>query len=130
MATTDSAQRSEEAARTRIVAVAFEHFAQHWFRGGSLARIAREVGISQTGLLHHFPSKAALLQAVLGARDLRDLTAAEATGPDHPAFEWVTMRLAFMRSMIESALRRGIDDIALQSLTAAGGSVGMLLLRT
>ncbi|MFE3054483.1 TetR/AcrR family transcriptional regulator [Nocardia sp. NPDC059239] len=151
MATTDFAQRSGEAARTRIVEVAFEHFAQHGFRGGSLAKIAAEAGISQSGLLHHFPSKAALLQAVLGARDLQDLqatatrpedlqsmtfedlltfltrviannennrnvirlahlTAAEATGPNHPAFEWVTLRLAFMRSVIESAVQRGIEQ--------------------
>ncbi|MGF6888644.1 AcrR family transcriptional regulator [Nocardia sp. GAS34] len=80
MATTDSAQRSGELARARIVEIAFEHFARHGYRGSSLARVAAEADISQSGLLHHFSTKDALLQAVLGARDLRDLVA---TGTSH-----------------------------------------------
>ena len=40
-------------------------FAQHGFRGASIANIAEEVQISEPGLLHHYPSKRDLLFGVL-----------------------------------------------------------------
>jgi len=150
MATTDSAARSGRSSRARIVEVALEHFAAHGYRGTSLARIAKEAGLSQPGILHHFPTKAALLGAVLTERDKRDLAAvglsddemadldfpqalevlekiaarnvtnrslvqfahlvsAEATGGDHPAYEWVTVRTAYVRTFVTSAIRRSIE---------------------
>ena len=39
------------------------------FRSASLAVIAERAGLSETGLLHHFPSKDHLLTAVLEERD-------------------------------------------------------------
>ncbi len=48
---------------------ASELFASDGFRGTSLASIAEAAGLSQPGLLHHFPSKSALLVAVLARRD-------------------------------------------------------------
>ncbi|WP_051637421.1 TetR/AcrR family transcriptional regulator [Rhodococcus sp. UNC363MFTsu5.1] len=156
MATTDSAERSGRLSRARILEIALEHFAIHGYRGSSLARIAAEAGISQPGLLHHFPNKAALLMAVLAERDVQDLhatgtdpealsemdfaalidflvriarhnvqnrdlvqlahlTAAEATGTEHPAREWVVGRQKFLQSMIESSLRRGVEDGSVRS---------------
>jgi AcrR family transcriptional regulator len=44
-------------------------FAEFGFNAGSLRGIAERVGISQAGLLHHFPTKVALLSAVLALRD-------------------------------------------------------------
>lgn len=52
-----------------ILDAALEVFAQSGFRAGSLRDIADRVGISEAGLLHHFPSKSALLGAVLERRD-------------------------------------------------------------
>jgi AcrR family transcriptional regulator len=75
MAKTEAAERSGRLSRARIVEIAFDHFAAHGYRGASMAKVAAEVGISQPGLLHHFPSKALLLQAVLEERDNRDLAA-------------------------------------------------------
>ena len=49
----------------RIVDVAVRYIARNWARGTSLADIAAEAGVSQTGLLYHFGSKEALLNAVL-----------------------------------------------------------------
>ncbi|MGW0710586.1 TetR/AcrR family transcriptional regulator [Streptomyces sp. NPDC002643] len=58
--------------RSRIIDVAVEHFAQWGFHASSLARIAKDVGITQGGLLHHFPSKEDLLVQVLARIDETD----------------------------------------------------------
>jgi AcrR family transcriptional regulator len=59
--------------REEILAAADAAFAKHGFRGTSLATIAQEVGLSQPGLLHHFPSKEHLLLEVLRYRDEQGL---------------------------------------------------------
>jgi len=51
-------------------------FARHGYRGAPLAAVATAVDMTQPGLLHHFPSKADLLLAVLAERDeaaIRDM---------------------------------------------------------
>ncbi|MFK0120435.1 TetR/AcrR family transcriptional regulator [Streptomyces sp. NPDC090994] len=50
--------------RDRIVAVASEQFATAGYAHTSMTRVAKEAGITATGLLHHFPSKQHLLLAV------------------------------------------------------------------
>ena len=55
--------------RDRIVAEATRIFARDGYRSGSLQRIAQACGLTQQGLLHYFRSKAALLLAVVEARD-------------------------------------------------------------
>src|ERR1700754_572702 len=55
--------------RQDIVEAAIEVFSASGFRKGSLRDVADRVGLSQAGLLHHFPSKEHLLQAVLAWRD-------------------------------------------------------------
>ncbi|MBD8703650.1 TetR/AcrR family transcriptional regulator [Frigoribacterium sp. CFBP9039] len=55
--------------RAAIVDAAFEVFSTRGYRGGSLQEVADRVGVSQTGLLHYFPSKRDLLRAVLERRD-------------------------------------------------------------
>jgi AcrR family transcriptional regulator len=59
--------------REEILAAADAAFARHGFRGASLATIAQEVGLSQPGVLHHFPSKEDLLLEVLRYREERGL---------------------------------------------------------
>src|SRR5437762_2821223 len=54
--------------REQVLQAAMEAFATRGYRGASLASIAAEVGISQPGLLHHFPSKEHLLVGVLELR--------------------------------------------------------------
>jgi AcrR family transcriptional regulator len=44
-------------------------FSSAGFHGASLRGIAERAGLSQAGLLHHYPSKKRLLEAVLGWRD-------------------------------------------------------------
>lgn len=55
--------------RESIVTAAHEVFAARGYRGGSLQDVADKVGMSQTSLLHYFPSKSDLLLAVLNWRD-------------------------------------------------------------
>jgi AcrR family transcriptional regulator len=63
--TRDRGKESKEA----ILAAARQLFAKRGYRGTSLASIAEAAGLSQPGLLHHYPSKDALLLAVLASRD-------------------------------------------------------------
>jgi AcrR family transcriptional regulator len=51
--------------RERIIDVAVRFIARNGARGTSLGDIAAEAGVSQAGLLYHFGSKEALLNAVL-----------------------------------------------------------------
>ncbi|MFC4502181.1 MULTISPECIES: TetR/AcrR family transcriptional regulator [Streptomyces] len=60
------------ASRLKAVRAALELFATTGYQGTSVARVAEHAGLSQSGLLHHFPSKAVLLAAVLEQRDAED----------------------------------------------------------
>lgn len=64
--------------RSRILDAAAIVFGENGYEVGSVRRVAELAGMSQAGLLHHFPNKLALLSAVLERRDERaqELTAA------------------------------------------------------
>lgn len=88
--------RSEER-RAEIVRAALEVIAERGYRGASLAAVAERVGLTQQGLLHHFPTKDALLVAVLEERDQWDAV---------PDGRW---RLELLASLVEyNAMRPGI----------------------
>ncbi|MEU5587964.1 TetR/AcrR family transcriptional regulator [Streptomyces chrestomyceticus] len=72
------ARRAER--REAILQAAMELIAERGYRGTSLAAVAERAGLTQQGLLHHFPSKELLLVGVLEARDRWDTAAAAATG--------------------------------------------------
>jgi AcrR family transcriptional regulator len=57
------------ARRQEIIDAAIAVFSSAGFHKGSLRHVADRVNLSQAGLLHHFPSKEHLLQAVLDWRD-------------------------------------------------------------
>jgi AcrR family transcriptional regulator len=111
--------------RRTILATALEVFGESGFRGASIREIANRVGMTDTGVLHHFGGKGNLLLEVVkqkededaGALDdpyLRDLVAkngtrrsgtvrlfttlsAEATDPEHPAHEHFVNRYETVR---------------------------------
>jgi AcrR family transcriptional regulator len=58
-----------KATRIAILDAALEVFALSGYRAGSLKDVAERVRMSEAGLLHHFPSKVKLLEAVLDHRD-------------------------------------------------------------
>lgn len=59
--------------REQIIEQATKLFGQVGFHHATISEIAAHCGISRAGLLHHFPSKEALLEAVLAARDTEDI---------------------------------------------------------
>ncbi|MCB5164865.1 TetR/AcrR family transcriptional regulator [Streptomyces bambusae] len=93
--------RSEER-RGEILRAALEVIAERGYRGASLAAVAERVGLTQQGVLHHFPSKEALLVAVLEERDRWDTGG----GSRAAAGEW---RLDLLASLVDyNAMRPGI----------------------
>ena len=63
------------AKRDEIIEAATGLFGEVGYRSASLREISSRVGISHPGLLHHFPTKQLLLQAVLERRDEADFAA-------------------------------------------------------
>ncbi|HEX3050364.1 MAG TPA: TetR/AcrR family transcriptional regulator [Aggregatilineaceae bacterium] len=72
-----SRPRRTQAERTRqrkeqVIREAIRFFGQNGYHGTKLADIANAAGVTEPGLLHHFPSKAHLLMEVLAERDRID----------------------------------------------------------
>lgn len=68
-----SPQKRERRDRTEeILQTATRLFSQKGYRGTSLASIAKEVGLTEPGLLHYFPTKVKLLEGVLEFREKED----------------------------------------------------------
>jgi len=67
--------------REDILAAAVVVYAEVGYRGSSLREIARRVGMTHAGLLYYFPSKEALLAAVLERRDAEDVEREHLSGP-------------------------------------------------
>ncbi|MFF3748263.1 TetR/AcrR family transcriptional regulator [Streptomyces kronopolitis] len=64
--------------REAILESAMELIAERGYRRTTLAAVAERAGLTQQGLLHHFPTKELLLVSVLEARDRWDLASAAA----------------------------------------------------
>ncbi|MFF0480136.1 TetR/AcrR family transcriptional regulator [Streptomyces sp. NPDC004435] len=91
--------RSEER-RAEILRAALEVIAERGYRGATLGSVAERVGLTQQGLLHYFPTKEALLVAVLEERDRWD------TSGGRGREGW---RLDLLESLVEyNAMRPGI----------------------
>jgi len=56
--------------RQEIVAAAFDVFARHGYPNSTMSQIAKRAGMTMPGVTHHFPTKSALVEAVLRERDL------------------------------------------------------------
>ncbi|WP_375424028.1 TetR/AcrR family transcriptional regulator [uncultured Friedmanniella sp.] len=87
------AEATEER-RQQILRAAVEAFAESGYNGTSLRDIAGRAGLSHTGLLHHFPDKPGLLEAVLDAR-VESASVAFPLGSEHPE--------TFLRALVQVA---------------------------
>ena len=65
------AQRTQQR-KEQVIREAIRFFGQNGYHGTRLADIAKAAGVTEPGLLHHFPSKAHLLMEVLAERDRID----------------------------------------------------------
>ena len=94
------------AKRREIIEQAMALFGEVGYRGASLREVAARCGLSHTGLLHHFPTKEALLQAVLEHRDREDVALVTADGAG---------ALDGLRRLVDlvalNATRRGIVEL-------------------
>lgn len=77
------------ARREEILAAALAVFAAQGYGGTSLREVARRVGLSLTGVIHHFGTREALLAAILRARDEHDLPRVRAAGDAIDGLLWV-----------------------------------------
>lgn len=88
--------------RAEIVRAALEVIAERGYRGATLGSVAERVGLTQQGLLHYFPTKEALLVAVLEERDQWDT----GTGRRSQKGTWP---LGLLASLVDyNAMRPGI----------------------
>ncbi|MDX3378818.1 TetR/AcrR family transcriptional regulator [Streptomyces cyaneofuscatus] len=88
--------RSEER-RAEILRATLEVIAERGYRGATLGAVAERVGLTQQGLLHYFPTKEALLVAVLEDRDRWDTGGGGGRGGDEEG-AW---RLELLGSLVE-----------------------------
>jgi AcrR family transcriptional regulator len=76
MSSTTSLRRTQaertSSRKEQIIRAAIHFFGQHGFHGTRLADIAKAAGVTEPGLLHHYPSKVQLLMDVLAERDRTD----------------------------------------------------------
>ncbi|MWB97153.1 TetR family transcriptional regulator [Agromyces seonyuensis] len=91
--------RAGDDRRERAIAAAVDHFTRLGYRGASVAAIARDAGLTDAGLLHHFGSKSGLFLAVVERRedDLRS------------AFDHEPASLADFAEMLVEAERRSLE---------------------
>jgi len=85
------AERTQQR-REQVIREAIRLFAQNGYRGARLADIAKAAGVTEPGLLHHFPTKAHLLMAVLAERDRVDRERFDPRGRDESASPFAPLR--------------------------------------
>ncbi|MGW2044791.1 TetR/AcrR family transcriptional regulator [Streptomyces sp. NPDC001858] len=142
-----SARARSQERRAEIVRAALEVIAERGYRGASLAAVAERVGLTQQGLLHHFPTKDTLLVAVLQERDQWDAVPdtgwrtellvslveynamrpaivqtfaallGESVTDGHPARDYFTERYAQVRANMAAVLRAEYGDRLPNGLT-------------
>ncbi|KHK95892.1 hypothetical protein LK09_17945 [Microbacterium mangrovi] len=79
-----------ERRRAEILEAAFDAFGTVGYRNASMVQIAADCGVSRAGLLHHFPTKESLLEAVLKQRDRIDNEQFFAGGTSDDGLDYLT----------------------------------------
>jgi AcrR family transcriptional regulator len=110
--TTGRNSRRSADARARVLAAAMRAIAANGYQGSSLSAIAADAGLTNAGLLHHFPSKNHLLVALLEERDRVDAARAGLAG---------TRGLAALDRLLEVAERNQREPEVVRAFTAVIG---------
>ncbi|WBF16394.1 TetR/AcrR family transcriptional regulator [Halomonas elongata] len=107
-----------EKRREALLDAATAVFAEHGYEAASMRRVAERVGITPVGLLHHFPNKTALLEALLARRDRRvtEKFAALEMAPTLDGFvAFAVMSLRFSvesRQECQAAMRINVESLS------------------
>jgi AcrR family transcriptional regulator len=101
--------------RRQLIELGAELFARHGYEELSMARIAREAGISKALLYHYFPSKQAYFSATLeqAAEELAEVTAPD---PELPPVEQLSASLDAYLAWVERHM--GAYDKLIRSVGA------------
>jgi AcrR family transcriptional regulator len=81
--------------REDILAAAVAVYSEAGYHGSSLREVAKRAGITHAGLLYYFPTKEALLAAVLERRDAEDTEREQLNAP--PGREWLRHWIALAK---------------------------------
>lgn len=100
------------AVRSAIIESCSDAFRQSGFRGVSMAEIARQAGISHTGLLHHFPRKEALLTAVLKLQDERGEQYLRENGSLSPQSDPLAILQGLVTTLVERDHYAGLVELS------------------
>lgn len=92
--------------REDIITAAVTRYAEAGYHGASLREIAKRAGITHAGLLYYFPTKEALLAAVLERRDAEDIEREHLSEP--PGIEVIRRLVALAEHNVR---HRGIVDV-------------------
>jgi AcrR family transcriptional regulator len=101
--------------RRQLLDLGAELFARHGYEELSMARIAREAGISKALLYHYFPSKQAYFSATL-EQAAEELAEATAPDPERPAVEQLSASLDAYLAWVERHM--GAYDKLIRSVSA------------
>ncbi|MCF2526159.1 TetR/AcrR family transcriptional regulator [Yinghuangia soli] len=97
------------AKQREIIGHAVALFGEAGYRGATLRELAARCGLSHPGLIHHFPTKEALLLAVLEARDEEDAQRVQADN---------VVGVDRLRRMVEVAERNAGRRVIVEMFTA------------
>ncbi|MFD2473044.1 TetR/AcrR family transcriptional regulator [Amycolatopsis silviterrae] len=92
--------------RDDLVSAAAKVYGEAGYHASSLREIAKRAGITHAGLLYHFPTKEALLAAVLERRDAEDAAREQLAAP--PGLEVLRRFVALAEHNVR---HRGIVDL-------------------
>jgi AcrR family transcriptional regulator len=101
--------------RRRLLELGTELFTRHGYEELSMARIAREAGISKALLYHYFPSKQAYFAATL-EQAAAELAEATEPDPDRPPVEQLARSLDAFLAWVETHM--GAYDKLIRSVGA------------
>jgi AcrR family transcriptional regulator len=91
--------------REAILAAAMHRFSREGYQSAAIADVAKDVGLSLPGLLHHFPTKVDLLLAILDKRDLESSAAIDIGQANWRAFLLGLIQIAKYNTSIPEVVR-------------------------